>query len=267
MKWEELTAPDFARAVEDTGGVCIIAVGSLEKHFDHLPLGTDYMNGHMLCCLAAEQEPVVVFPPYYFGQTHESRPFPGTIALPATMTLELLMAVFDEISRNGFDKIIVYNAHGGNWALLNYIRQVQLAERRSYALYMHNHLHPTKQRLKEWQAALKTDIHGHACECETSITLANFPPLVKMDELKGRKTEPLDRFAHLRPGDMVADWYSDYPDHYAGDATAATAAKGETLRDLQVGALADFIRAVKQDTAVHSVLNDFYDRCDELGKK
>ncbi len=266
MQWEELTAPDFAKAVKDTGGVCIISIGSLEKHFDHLPLGTDYMNGHQLCCLAAEAEPVVVFPHYFFGQTQESRCFPGTIALPATMTMELLMATFDEIARNGFTKIIVYNAHGGNWAMLNYICQAQLAERRPYALYMHNHFHPTEQRIKEWRDALKTEVHGHACECETSITLANFPHLVKMAELKGRKTEPLKKFAHLRPGDMTADWYSDYPDHYAGDATVATIEKGEVLRRLQVESLVNFVRAVKNDTAVHPVMKEFYDRCDELAK-
>ena len=65
---------------------------------------------------------------------------------------------------------------------------------------------------------------------------------------------------------MVADWYSDYPDHYAGDATAASAEKGQKLRQLQVDSLVEFIRAVKQDTAVHPILKEFYDRCDELGK-
>ncbi len=266
MQWEELTAPDFQQAIKDTGGVCIVSVGSLEQHFEHLPLGTDYLNGHKLCCLAAEVEPVVVFPHYFFGQTHESRCFPGTIALPATMAMEVLMATLDEIARNGFDKIIVYNAHGGNWAMLNYICQAQLAERRGYALYMMNHFHPTKQRLTEWQDTLKTDVHGHACECETSITMANFPDLVKPEVLNGRKTQPLNRFAHLRPGDMTADWYSDYPQHYAGDATAASQEKGEVLRRLQVESLVEFVQAVKQDTAVHPVLKEFYDRCDELGQ-
>ena len=38
MKWEELTAPEFERAVKEIG-VCVLSVGCLEKHFDHLPLG------------------------------------------------------------------------------------------------------------------------------------------------------------------------------------------------------------------------------------
>ena len=37
MQWENLTAPDFQKAVEETG-VCVIAMGVVEKHGEHLPL-------------------------------------------------------------------------------------------------------------------------------------------------------------------------------------------------------------------------------------
>lgn len=76
MNWEKLTAPEFKKASAETG-VCIIAFGVLERHGDHLPLGTDYLNGHRLATLAAEKEKAVVFPPFYFGQIYEARCFPG----------------------------------------------------------------------------------------------------------------------------------------------------------------------------------------------
>jgi creatinine amidohydrolase len=133
-------------------------------------------------------------------------------------------------------------------------------------LYLLPHLYPPKKFMEQWRQILETDNHGHACECETSVSLANFPHLVKMEALDGRKAEPLGRFEHLRPGDVAAQWYSDYPDHYAGDATAATVEKGKQLLALQVEALADYVRAVKDDRAVHAVLADFYDRCDRLGE-
>ncbi|MGE5223136.1 MAG: creatininase family protein, partial [Omnitrophica WOR_2 bacterium] len=59
MQWEQLTSPDFQSAVEQTG-VCIIATGVIERHSEHLPLGTDFLNGHRLAVLAAEKEPAVV---------------------------------------------------------------------------------------------------------------------------------------------------------------------------------------------------------------
>ena len=94
--------------------MCIIALGVVEKHSEHLPLGTDFLNGHKIACLAAEREPAVVFPPFYFGQIYEARCFPGTITLKPTLLMELIQGVLDEIGRNGFRKIILLNAHGGN---------------------------------------------------------------------------------------------------------------------------------------------------------
>ena len=266
MRWEELTAPDFERAVKETG-VCILSVGCLEKHFDHLPLGTDVLNGHALCCLAAEKEPAVVFPPYCFGEIHEAKCYPGTVAIDPVLTLKVLFAVCDEIGRNGFRKIIIDNAHGGNKMLLGYLCQSMLAQRKPYVLYMPagpNALFPERRR-KQYNAILETSVHSHACECETSISLANHPELVKMDALQGRKTEPLKRLAHLPPGQTPVSWYADYPDHYAGDATAASAEKGRKLRDILVDSLADYIRAVKNDQVAPVLQNEFHDRCDELG--
>jgi len=43
VKWGELTAPDFIKAVEKSGGVCLIPIGVFEKHGPHLPLGTAAM--------------------------------------------------------------------------------------------------------------------------------------------------------------------------------------------------------------------------------
>ncbi len=266
MRWDELTAPDFAKAVKDAGGVCVMPVGCVEKHFDHLPLGTDFLNADRICTLAAEKEPAVVFPPYYFGQINEARPFPGTVAIPPVLALELLTAVCDEIARNGFRKIIFFNGHGGNQHLLNYFVQTALADRKPYALYIHP-WGPSADRQDEWDAILDTKTHGHACECETSVSLVTHPHLVKPDAVGGRAAEPLDRFDHLPKRDRVSvQWFARHPDHYCGDATAATAEKGEKLLALLVDSLAEYIKAVREDRAVLDVLGEFYDKCDEVGK-
>lgn len=262
MKWEELTSPDFQRAVEETG-VCVLAVGCLEKHFDHLPLGTDYLNGQAICTLAAEKAPAVVFPPYYFGQIHEARPFPGTIAIDPILTLKLLANVCDEIARNGFRKIVIYNAHGGNSDMLRYFAQSLLAERKPYALYIHD-WQPSEDRRQQWDQILES-AGGHAGECETSITMANCPGMVKSEYIKGRKHQPLGRLSHLPKGYTSIWWYADNPDHYCGDATLASEEKGIKLRDLLVDSMADYIRAVKSDQTALNLLSEFHDRCDQVG--
>ena len=72
MQWENLTAPDFAGAVKDTQGVCVLPLACIERHGDHLPLGTDLFLGMEVARRAAEIEPAVVFPPFYFTQILEA---------------------------------------------------------------------------------------------------------------------------------------------------------------------------------------------------
>lgn len=260
MKWEELTAPDFARAVEEAGGICIIATGVLEKHGEHLPVGTDVLNAHRLCVLAAEREPAVVFPQWYFGKIYEAKHQPGCVAVGPELLLKLFEEVMGEIARNGLTKIILYLGHGGNRHLLPFVAQCTQHGRRDYLVYVKSY-DLTGERAREWREILETDVHGHACECETSISLANHPQLVKMDAVPDEPGLPMKRFEV--PGAYTAiSWYADHPGHYRGDARAATAEKGERLREIMVADTAEFIGAVKNDNRGPELLAEFYDRVD-----
>ncbi len=264
MRWEYLNGSTFADALERSAGVCLIGMGSIEYHGQHGPMGADVLIGHEVCRLAAEAEPAVVFPPYYISQTNESRPFPGSIALPGTLPFDVLRAVCDEIARNGFKKIILYTAHGGNWAMINYLLQTHLDRRRDYVLYNPNPL-IYGDRAKQWDELLETG-GGHADEFETSVCLAHWPEGCNMDACD-HATEPQRRLAHLPRGEVSADWYANWPEHYAGDASKATPEKGEQFMALMVEAMAEYIQAVKADTAAPAIHQEFYDRCDEFETK
>ncbi len=262
MQWENLTSTDFAVAVRSTG-VCILSFGVLEKHSEHLPLGTDFLNGHRLACLAAEKEPAVVFPPFYFGQIYEARCFPGALTLRPILLLELLQGVLDEIGRNGFHKIILHNAHGGNSHLLPFLAQSSLWEQKPYVLYYYvDSL--SGNRHAEWAALLETKYHGHACECETSISLANHPHLVKMERVPEQPAEPLGRLAGVPGNFSGVSWYANHPDHYAGDARPATAEKGRALQRLLVDAFAEFIAKVKADQVAPALQQEFFNRVHQV---
>ena len=260
MNWEHLTAPDFAQAVRDTGGVCVLPIGVLEKHADHLPLGTDALLAHRVATLAAKREPAVVFPLFYFGQIFEARCYPGTFAVPPRLLYDVVQATLDEMGRNGFRKIVIHNGHGGNWHLLQYLAQAALHEPKPYTIYVQTSS-LTAGRKDEWNALMETKLHGHACECETSCMLAAFPDLVRMD--KAQDPEPgadQARNSHL-PDAFTGIWfYSRFPNHYAGDARTATAEKGRKLVQLMVDSLADFIAAVKADTVMPGLEREFFER-------
>ena len=265
MQWENLTSTDFAQAVRQTG-VCVIALGVIEKHSEHLPLGTDYLVGHRVCCLAAEKEPAVVFPPFYFGQIYEARCFPGTVTIEPRLLIKLIQGVLDEIGRNGFKKIILYNAHGGNNHLLGFLGQCSLWQEKPYSLYM------PMQRLtpegeKEWNALRATDFGGHACEEETSQVLGTYPELVKLDRAPEKPALPLGRLGHLPSNYSGIWWYADYPDHYAGDARTASEAKGQVLVRLMADYLAQYIAAVKADQAVPTLEHEFFRRVEQVKRR
>ena len=83
MQWENLTTPQFTQAVERAEGVCLLPLGVIEKHGDHLPLGTDLFIGRAIALRAAAIEPALVFPPYFFTQIFEARHTPARLASPA----------------------------------------------------------------------------------------------------------------------------------------------------------------------------------------
>ena len=113
VKWDELTAGDFEKAIQKAQNTCVLPFGILEKHGPHLPLGNDLINVRYVALHAADQEYAVVFPEYYFGQIFEAKHEPGTIAYSAKLQLELLQETTDEMARNGCKKIVIVNGHGG----------------------------------------------------------------------------------------------------------------------------------------------------------
>ena len=70
--WEEMTQPDFAAAVKAAQGTCLLPIGCIERHGDHLPLGQDTLMTSELARRVAAIEPVVVFPSLWTGQIHEN---------------------------------------------------------------------------------------------------------------------------------------------------------------------------------------------------
>ena len=265
MQWEQLTAPEFSNAVRDTG-VCILPLGVLERHSDHLPLGTDFMNAHRIASLAAEREAAVVFPPFYFGQICEARCFPGALTIRPTLLVELLQAVLDEIGRNGFGKVILYNGHGGNNALVRFFVQCALWDEKPYTLYLPTEA-VSQDRREAYDALRETHYGGHACEDETSVTLGNFPDLVHMDAVPDEPARPRGRLGHLPTTSTAVSWYADYPEHYAGDARSASEAKGSELVRLRVETLAEYIAAVKADAVAPALQEEFFRRADDVGQE
>jgi creatinine amidohydrolase len=254
MRWEELSAPQFEEAKNKTG-VCVLPLGVLEKHGDHMPLGTDTMLAHELATRASLIEPAVVFPPFYFGQIYEARCFPGTIAIEPTLLIELLQNVLDEIARNGFKKIVVTNQHGGNESMLRFLAMCQLSKQRDYNVYFYTQT--SEARTAFIKSHMETNILGHACECETSRLLYYRPDLVDLSKTSGL-IEPLNRLDHVPYLHTGLWWYARVPNHVIGDPSKATKEKGQAIEEMEAKMLSEFIRAVKDDQVLPALSQEFH---------
>jgi creatinine amidohydrolase len=259
-RWDELTASDWQRALDSSSRTCILPIGILEKHGPHAPIGSDLIHVREWAARATKQQYAVVFPDYFYGQIYEAKHQPGTFALPSTMVLELLQATCDEIARNGFNKIVIINGHGGNPNLLRYFVQSQLEKRHDYAVYFFEpHFDSTIN--KQISALHKSDpaMDQHAGEEETSSLLYMRPDLVKLDSAKIESGNNLKRLAIP---DVYTGiwWYASYPNHYAGEGAKATKELGKVITDYIVNSLAKALKAVKADTKTLQLQKEFYDR-------
>ena len=258
VHYEELTAPDFARAVVKSGGTCLVPLGILEKHGPHLPLGTDLIDCREVALKAAATEFTIVFPAYFVGQIFEAKHQPGTIAYGSRMMLDLLQQTCDELARNGIKKIILVNGHGGNDAFLHFFCQSQLETRRDYVVYLFepSYDQATEARLDKMR---KTTVDGHAGEEETSVMLFHYPGLVHLDRAKDESGADQKRLAGLRHAYTGIWWYAGQPNHYRGDGSAGNAEFGKALFETETGALVEMIRSVKSDTVTAELQKKFFD--------
>ena len=265
-RWDELVASDFPKALEKSSKTCILPIGILEKHGPHSPIGTDLIHVREWAAHAVKSEYAVVFPDYFYGQINEARHQPGTFALPSDVIYKLLEATCDEIARNGFDKIVILNGHGGNPEFLHFFMQSLLNKRHNYAVYLYSPEYD-KEFAAEYRKMHKSPMDGdeHAGESETATLMYYRPDLMRMD--RAATESGADQKRSNLPGLYTPIWwYSSFPNHYAGEGDKATTAFGKFITDHEIASFIKALKEVKADTKTIPLQNEFYDRVDKLNK-
>ena len=258
-RWEELTASDFVKALEASGGTCALPFGIVEKHGPSGPLGTDLINVRYTTLLAAREEYTIVFPEYYFGQIFEAKHQPGTIAYSSHVQLELLQETVAEMGRNGCRKILIVNGHGGNNQLLPYFAQAQLESPRDYIVYTVSAL-GSPQGATAAAAPSRPGVDGHAGEGEIANVMASRPDLAHPERSASESGADLNRL-ELPEGVFTAiGWYARFPNHYAGDAAGATATRGQASTNASAVRLANVLRAIKRDETGLRLQKEFFEK-------
>jgi len=258
FRYEELTAPDYIKAIEKSAKTCIIPIGVMEKHGPHLPLGTDLYMSREYSLRAAEKEYAVVFPWYYFSQINEAKHQPGTIAYSPELIWKMLQETLDELNRNGFEKIIIVNGHGGNNAFLNYFGMAQLSESRKYSLYWFRPDDNAEIAKKVTELTQTDKFDAHAGNSETSEMAAAQPTLTHIERASQQSGVDQERMKELQYIYTGIWWYASYPNHYGGDGSKSNAEAGELLINETVNQLVKIIKQVKADKVVPELQNQFF---------
>jgi len=280
-RWLYKTSSNFAKLREESKNVCVIPMGCVEKHGLHLALGTDIIMASTIAYEASQLETFCVFPDFTFGDLPCNAPIEanggymseGNITVPVEMELQLLETLCHQISRNGYNKILIYNCHGGNNSLLNTFQRMLNNKKRDFVLgvvqvdcpaphgfakYLEAHGSGSIPELTREDEELIIKYHkenmvvGHAGLDETAFIMAIAPDSIEWDTLGIESGLPTGKGAAYRKANIkLADggWGLDFPNAYCGhDPIGCNERIGKASIRFEAEKLANAVKFFKEDT-------------------
>ena len=274
-RWLYTTSENFPALREEAKGVCVIPMGCIEKHGVHLPLGVDVFEAEELSYRASQLETVCVFPTFVFGDVPENYPTmpAGSVTLPVDTELLLLERLCEQIARNGFKKIVIFNAHGGNKELLNVFLRKLENKAHDYVVVVVHMMSEVAGRiaakieaegrerfpyLTDEDVAVVNDYYlnqkksaGHAVFGETAYTFGAHPETVKMDRMGTIDGTPLNLTKKFKDaGITIRDggFFVNYPHCISGpEPTDVTETIGKAAIEVEAERIANAFKVIKED--------------------
>lgn len=217
-----------------------IPVGAMEQHGPHSPIGTDvFIPQEIARRVCVQQGNALVAPPLTYTLSYPHRGFTSEFSL----SIETFMAVIRDLAvsfaQAGFKRIVFLNGHYDNTYALAYAC-AQVAERLPAGAKAFPFNYWDGMTAAQFGAMTEGGKGMHAGEGEVSMLLALNPQQVDM-ELANAEFPRFPETITKSPALHTAFFFSSPGSVYRmsktgtwGDATKATAAKGEQL--LQAGA-------------------------------
>jgi creatinine amidohydrolase len=221
--------------------VAVLPVAAVEQHGPHLPLSVDttLVDGIVSAALPLLPQalPVLVLPTQAIGLSPEHLAFAGTLTLSCETLIRLWIELGECVARTGVKKLLLFNSHGGQVSVMDIVAR-ELRSRCGLIVYSCSWFNlPLPEAVAGQFSAHEHRFGIHAGDIETSMMLALQPQTVDMSQAQAFRSTSQDR-AELYPilgngRSAKLGWQmQDYnPAGAVGDASAATAVKGQALVD------------------------------------
>ena len=153
----------------------LFPIGSLERHGNHLPLGTDTIIAEAFARSVAEELgskgfKVAVMPPLWYGYTWSLRFHDGTVTVDPHTLSKFIEEIVVSLANPRFSRMLLINGHGGNKEPLAVATKEALSRLgpgiRVGAISWWDFLDQD-----DLEKALPGSSPSHACEVETSLML------------------------------------------------------------------------------------------------
>ena len=246
--WADLTARDF-QELDRSRAIAVLPVAATEQHGPHLPVSVDTTLIDGLVAAVLPKLPldssVLFLPTVAVGKSNEHERFAGTLSLSAHTLIDVWMELGASVARAGIRKLVLFNSHGGQSAVLDVVSH-DLRARHDLLVFAVNWYRLGLPPGLIGADELRFGIHGG--EVETSMMLALAPDRVEMARARDFGSS-LRRHAADYPvlGDGVAarlGWQTQdlNPAGAIGNAAAATAQKGAAIIDFVTDRLAQLLQ-------------------------
>jgi creatinine amidohydrolase len=235
--WTDIHWPDIAGA-GPARWIAVLPLAATEQHGPHLPVGTDVMIAQAYLDrvreLLPDTVPATFLPLQPVGISTEHVGYPGTLTLPTDIALKTWMALGTSVARAGIKKLVMVTSHGGNSAAMTLVAQDLRAQHGLLAVTAGWSRFGAPEGLFSAEE-LRHGIHGGAVE--TSIMLARYPQHVRNDKIADFRPASIAMekdyrwLAAHRPAPFAWQAQDLHSSGAAGDATIASAEKGQRLLD------------------------------------
>jgi creatinine amidohydrolase len=235
--WTDIHWPDFTGA-GPARWIAVLPLAATEQHGPHLPVGTDVMIAKAYLArvreLLPDTAPVTFLPIQPVGISTEHIDYPGTLTLPTDVALKAWMALGESVARAGLKKLVMVTSHGGNSAAMSVVAQDLRASCGLLVVTTGWSRFGAPEGLFSAEE-LRHDIHGGAVE--TSIMLARYQQHVRHEAIADFRSagfameQDYRWLSTQRPAPLAWQAQDLHPSGAAGDATLASAEKGQRLLD------------------------------------